>query len=383
MTDLDTTIKTLINSAVDAELGGHRAAPPMDRAALADRPGPAHALRQWGVPLLAASVVALLAAGATLAITLKRDQLSGPVRNPAGPSPSPSLSRSAYPDLESAQREYSEAVATAVEATEADGVTVGPLSARDAARLKGHGMFTGDVSSITAPTPGKTYSFTLSYLAGPSDDPPGVLTSEVRDVASGSCAPPFLARPGHAYVVHCQAMLLAGVTGKGTLTLRTPTGMSSGSINLTDPAKYPASPSASIDPDQELAAREYSEAVANAPEASTVAGVVDRPATAEQLKGGEGVGSLNTLVVAPDRDRSYPVTLIYTPASDGPAIAVLAIRFEDVTVGGCPSAFRARPGRSYLIHCQATFRSGAVGKAYYTLIGPHGTRTIGKTVSTP
>ena len=79
-----------------------------------------------------------------------------------------------------------------------------------------------------SPTPGKTYSFTLSYLAGPSDDPPAVLTSEVRDVASGSCAQPFLARPGHAYVIHCQAVLKTGVTGKGTVTLRSPTGTTQG-----------------------------------------------------------------------------------------------------------------------------------------------------------
>jgi hypothetical protein len=36
-----------------------------------------------------------------------------------------------------------------------------------------------------------------------------------------------------------------------------------------------------------------------------------------------------------------------------------------------------------VIHCQVTFRPGAVGKAYYTLIEPHDTRTIGKTISHP
>ena len=379
MNDLD--IKTLINSAVDAELAGRRVAPPIDRAALLERPG-ARRAAAWTVPLLAASAAAVLAAGSIVAIDHSRSERSRQA-GPAHPTPSVSVSHSASTDLVRAARAYSEAVATAVEATEAAGVTVGPLSARDAARLKNGGLFTGDVSSITAPTPGKTYSFTLSYLAGPSDDPPAVLTSEVQGVASGSCAQPFLARPGHAYRIQCQAMLLAGVTGKGTLTLRTPSGMSSGSMNLTDPAKYPASPSASSSPGQAEAAREYSEALASAPEASTVAGVTVRTASAEELQGGEGVGTLESLVLTPERGRSYPLTFRYVPRSDGPAVSVLAIRFEDVTTGRCPRAFRVRPTHAYLIHCQVTFRPGAVGKAYYRVIGPHDTNTIGKTISMP
>lgn len=368
MNDLD--IKTLINSAVDAELAGHRAAPPINPATLLERPGPAHAFRLWSAPLLAASVAMLLAVGATLAITLNRDHRAKPDSDPAGPSPAPSLSWFTNPDLAEATRAYQEALATAVEATEAAGVTVGPLSARDAARLKGHGMFTGDVSSITAPTPGKTYSFTLSYLAGPSDDPPAVLTSEVQGVASGSCAQPFLARPGHAYVVHCQAMLLAGVTGKGTLTLRTPSGMSSGSINLTDPAKYPASPSASIDPDQERAARAYAQAVASAPEASQVAGVSDRPAGADALENGEIVGALEDPIFLPEPGKSYQVTLRFVPPLSGSAITVLTTTIEQVSAWHCPPPFRSRPGHDYLIRCQVTFLPHVMGVARFSTRGP-------------
>jgi hypothetical protein len=385
MNDLD--IKTLINSAVDAELAGHRTAPPFDRTALADRPGPAHALRLWSAPLLAASVAVLLAVGAMLGITLSRDR--NHVSHPAAPSPSPSsslsISRSANPDLEAAQRAYAEAMASAQEATEVAGVSVGPLTAKDAARLKGTGLFTGDTSGITSPAPGKTYSFTLSYLAGPSDesdDPPGVLTSEVRDVASGSCAEPFLVRPGHAYRIQCQAMLLDGVTGKGTLTLRTPTGLTSGSMNLTDPAQYPASPSASASPGQAEAARKYSAALASAPEASAVAGVTDRAATAEERqRNGETVGGVNAPVPSPQRGKSYPVTLIYIPGSDAPTISVLAIKLEDVAAGRCPSPFRIRRGHAYQIHCQVTFRAGADGQAYYQVTEPHRVATSGMNLS--
>lgn len=383
MNDLD--IKTLINSAVDAELAGHRTAPPFDRAALADRPGAAHTLRLWSAPLLAASVAVLLAVGAMLAITLSRGQ--NHVRTPAGPAPSPSaspslsVSRSVSTDEARAAREYAEAVAAAVpDPSKLAGVTVSAISAADAVRLKNGSAVRADASKIANPQPGKTYSFTMSYLLGPGERV-AVVSMELRDVASGSCPPSFLARPAHSYRIRCQVTFLAGVIGKATLTGRTSAMIGSGTVNLTDPAKLPGS--GSLSPQDEQAARKYSDALASAPEASKVAGVSDRPATADELRRGQGVGSLDSPVLAPERGRSYPVTLIYTPASDGPAIAVLSIRFEDVTTGRCPRAFRTRPGHSYLIRCQVTFRTGAVGKAYYTLIGPHETNTVGKTISNP
>ena len=75
------------------------------------------------------------------------------------------------------------------------------------------------------------------------------------------------------------------------------------------------------------------------------------------------------------------MTLIYVPPSGAPAISVLAIRFEDVAAGRCPGPFRVRPGHSYLIHCQVTFRAGADGQAYYTVTGPHGVTTSGMNLS--
>jgi hypothetical protein len=376
----DIDLKTLINSAVDAELGGHRAVPPIDPAVLAERTGPTHAVRLWSAPLLAASVAVLLAVGAMLAITGNRDR--NHTANPARPAPSVSTSESVSTDLALANRAYAQAVAGAREASEVPGVSVGPLSAKDAARLKGTGLITGDVSGITSPQPDKAYSFTLSYLAGPSDEPPAVLTTEVRDVASGSCAQPFVARPGHAYTIHCQAMLLAGVTGKATLTLRSPTGTSSGSMNLTDPAMYPTSPAPSASPGQAEAARAYAEALAGAPAASKVTGVSERPVTAEERqRTGETVGGLDVPVAAPKRGKSYPATLIYVPPSDAAAISVLKIRFDGVAAGRCPGPFRIRAAHAYLIRCQVTFRAGADGNAYYTLTGPHGVVTSGMNLS--
>jgi hypothetical protein len=382
----DVDIKTLINSAVDAELDGHRAAPPWDRAALAGRRGPAHTVRLWSAPLLAASVAVLLAVGAMLAITLNRGQ--NHVRNPAGPAPVPSMSLSqstTEAEPEEADRAYAEAMAGAREATEVAGVSVGPLSARDAARLKGTGLMTGDISSITTPKPGTTYSFTLSYLAGPSDDWPAVLTTEVQDVASGTCAQPFLVRPGHAYVIRCQAMLLAGVTGKATLTLRTPTGTTAGSLNLTDPPKPPVLPSSSfsIPPSQPVTAREYSEAVAAAPEASKVAGIEDQPVTNGEAERGEGFGVVDGPASVPDPGRSYSLTLLYVSGSDAPPVSVLAISIEDVAASRCPSAFRTRPNHSYNIRCQVTFRAGAVAKAYYHQVRPQGRSTSGLSITIP
>jgi hypothetical protein len=379
----DVDIKTLINSAVDAELDGHRAAPSWNPARLPERRHPAHPVARWSLPVLAASVAALLAAGTVVAIDHGQDRRSAPVANSATPTPSASPSRSTNPDLEAAQRAYAEAVAGAREATEVPGVSVGPLPTKDAARLKDTGLISGDVSSLAPPTPGKSYSFTLSYLAGPSDDPPAVLTTEVRDVASGSCAQPFLARPGHAYVIHCQAMLLSGVNGKATLTLRTSTDTTSGSMNLIDPAEHPASPSPfeSIPPDQQEAARAYAEALASAPEASKVAGVSDRAATADELLQGGIVGTSDDSVFLPDPGRSYPMTLIYIPAWNAPATAVLAVRFEDVAAGRCPRPFRTHPGHAYLIRCQVTFRAGATGKAYFTETGPERSDTSGVGIS--
>ncbi|HEY0166311.1 MAG TPA: hypothetical protein VGB75_04640 [Jatrophihabitans sp.] len=357
MNDLDTTIKNLINSAVDHELAGHRSAPPLDLPALSDRSRSDRPLARWAAPVLAASVAALLTVGTVLAIGSDRDRRSNQAANSASPtasaSPSVSISKSLSPDQEKAARAYAEAVAGAREASEVAGVSVGPLPPREAAGLKDTGLISGGIPSSTEPEPGKIYSFTLSYLAGPSDNPPSVLTTGVQDVASGSCAQPFLARPGHAYQIRCQVMFMTRLIGKATLTLRTPTGTTVGSMNLTEPGLY-------------------ADAVASAPEASKVAGVSDRPATADERHPWETLGILKSGPAKPDPGRSYPVTLLYIPASNAPPVTVLAIKFEDVAVGRCPGPFRTRPGHAYLLHCQVTYRAGAKGMAYYDLIGPRG-----------
>ncbi|HEV2888695.1 MAG TPA: hypothetical protein VGX49_17425 [Jatrophihabitans sp.] len=377
MTDLDTTIKDLINSAVDRELADHRAAPPFDRSAVADRPGPASAVRLWSVPLLAASIAVLLAVGAMLAITLNRDQSSNHVSDPAGPTPSLSLSRSINPDLEAAARAYAEAVAGAApDPSKLAGVSVSPISAADAVRYKNGSVLRAEGPEIANPRPGKTYSFTMSYLAGPGE-PTAVVSIELRDVASGSCPQPFLARPAYTYRIRCQVTFLASAAGEATLSIRSLAGVSSATANLVDPAKYPSPTSTSS------AAQEYSEALAGAPEASTVAGVSERPATADEVREGEGIGTLESPVVQPERGRSYPMTFSYVPRSDGPAVSVLTFKFEDVTAGRCPRAFRIRPGHAYRISCQVTFRPGAVGKGYYLVRGPQGVETMGITLSLP
>lgn len=350
MTDLDSRIQTLVNAAVDRELAGHRVAPPWQPP---HRSG--HPIARWSLPALAASVAALLVAVTVLAIGHGRSAHPAPA-HPAAPTPtpSPSVSRSVNPDLEAAHRAYAEAVAGAREATEVPGVTVGPVSAKDAARYRNSGLFGGG-ADIPAPVPGRTYSFTLSYLAGPSDEPPAVLTSEIDGVASGSCAAPFLVRPNHSYLIHCQVRWLAGATGRTKLTLRTPAGTESDSMNLTDPAAN------------------YARALEQAPEASAVAGVSDLRATADQRQsGGDSVGLLDGPVALPEAGRKYAVTLLYVPALDAPAVSVLVLRFEDVATARCPAPFRVRPGHAYHIRCQVSFVAGATGMAYFDLTAPAG-----------
>ncbi|MDQ1745134.1 MAG: hypothetical protein QOE23_3473 [Pseudonocardiales bacterium] len=380
MTDTDTDtqdarIRQLVNAAVDRELAGHRVAPPWQSSDAPRRSG--HPIGRWSLPVLAASVAALLVAVTVLAIGHGRGVQPAPAAHSASPAPSasPSVSRSVNHDQQAAHRDYAAAVAGAVEATEAPGVSVGPVSAKDAVRFKNSGVISGG-ADIGTPVPGKTYSFTLGYLVGPSDEPPAVVTTEVRDVASGHCAQPFLARPNHAYQIQCQVSWLAGAVGRALLTARTPSGTSGASMNLTDPDRYPTSTAAS-------ASRAYQAAVAGAPEATRVAGVSDRPAVADEIQGGLAVGS-NNPVALPDQGRSYPITLSFVPPPDRtPAVSVLTVRLTDVTAGRCPGAFRVRPGHAYQVSCQVTFRVGVVGKAAFDLRGPQGVQTTEIGISSP
>jgi hypothetical protein len=364
----------LINSAVDAELGGHRVAPPIEDAAFADRPGAARTVRLWSAPLLAASVAVLLAVGAMLVITQHRGQRSNQLGNSAGPTPSVSVSVSTDPDQEAAARAYEDAVASAREATDVAGVSVGPVSAHDAAEFKDTGLIKGDISSIKNPIPGKTYSFTLTYVAGQSHNPATVLTTEVSAVASGSCAEPFLARPEHTYVIRCQATLLAGVTGKATLTLWSANGTMSGSVDLTDPAKYPTSPSTSTSSSPQSSAElAYSQAVAGASEASEVAGVSVGPVSARDAKAGGSVLRANgelPAVLTPGK--RYQFSFGYTPSAQDVPVPVLSVVVQNVASWSCPDPVLGRPGHTYVIHCAVTALAGHTGKATMSALGPAG-----------
>jgi hypothetical protein len=347
MTDLE--IKTLINSAVDRELAGHRVAPPWEPAVVPHRSG--HPIGRWSLPVLAASVAALLVAVTVLAIGHGRSAQPAPPAQSASPTPTPS--RSLDPDQEAAEQAYIEAVNGAREATETPAVSVGPVSSKDAARYKDSGLW-----SVS--------------------DQVTVLSGELRNVAEGSCPPPFLVRPAHTYLITCQATFQPGSTAKAAFLDRNRTGTWGYGFDLGNSS---SAATTTLSP-QLQQARDYDAAVAAAPEAGTVAGVTDRPATAEERqRSGETTGMLDGPITAPERGRSYPATLTYIPPSNAPAISVLTIRFEDVVTGRCPGPFRIRPGHAYRISCQVTFRPGTVGLAYYMVRGPQGVDSVGHNLS--
>jgi hypothetical protein len=365
----DADLKTLINSAVDGELAGHRTAPRWDPSRLTERRLATHPAARWSVPLLAASVAALLAAGTVVAIGHGQNGRSTPVANPATstPSASPSLSQSINPDQAAANRAYAEAMAGAVEATDAAGVSVEPLSAKDAVQLKNSSSFRAD-AAIMAPVPGKLYSFTISYLAGPSSEPPTVLTATVRDVASGSCAQPFLARPGHAYRIRCQVMLLAGAVGKAELIARSPGGPASMSIDVTDPA----SPGLSSSPAPHPPISGFPEAD-NVPEAMGVPGVSVGPVSAQDARISPGLLNLGgTLPTVLTPGKQYRFTTKYVTSAKDAAVAILSMQATNVTSLSCPQPFLVRPSHIYLVRCTVIARAGVTGTLTMTLQMPQG-----------
>lgn len=377
MNDLE--IKNLINSAVDRELADHRVAPPWQPTDAPHRSG--HPVTTWMLPVLAASVAALLVAVTVLAIGHGRSAQHAPPAHSASPAPTPS--RSLDPDQEAAEQAYIDAVVGAREATETAGVSVGPVSSEDAARYQDSALWTVPDAGPETPQPGRSYPIIIRYVVGPHTQPNGdqvsVLSGELRNVADGSCPPPFLVRPAHTYLITCQASFLPGSTGKAAFIDRNRTGTRGYGFDLGNPS---SAATTTLSPERQQAARDYDTAVAAAPEAGTVAGVTDRLTTAEEAqRSGESVGLLDGPVSAPEKGRSYPVTLSYIPPADGPAVSVLTIRFEDVVRSRCPGPFRIRPGHAYRISCQATFRPGTAGLAYYDLRGPQGVTTAGHNIS--
>lgn len=375
MNDADTRIKDLINSAVDHELHGHRSAPPLDLSRLAERPEPArpHLVARWSVPVLAAVVAALLTVGGMLAVGFERDQQVNPPANSGSPAPwaTPSVSKIPDEDLEEGARAYAEAMAGAREASEVAGISVGPVSAEDAARFKDSGLWSLSQPPPEKPVPGKSYPFTVRYVAGPSDDLVSIVSGELRDVASGSCPQPFRVRPGHTYLIRCQVTFRAGVTGKAAFDERGPWENVVYSFDLGNSAGRSASPPTPADR-QEQAAREYAEAVASAPEANEVSGVVVGPVSAKDAKAVPLMfGPTHPAVLTPGR--SYPVTFKYVTDSD--AATLLSVEFQNVQEWKCPPRFLARAGHSYLIRCTVTIRAGVSGKVRFTARNSSSTST--------
>ncbi len=187
MNHTDDSIKQLFNDFVDTELGPVRPAPAFD----ASRSGK---LGQWKVPLLAASVVALLAAGSVLAIDASRSQrpapaAGSPTSRPSSPSPTVAMADglpvSDYPD--------------------GDGlplVEIKPTTAADA-------KFKADSISYLTPAwnwkNGQAGSVTMKVVA--HDDATSVFILTMRNVKQATCPPGFLAHAGRTYYIRCTSAI--------------------------------------------------------------------------------------------------------------------------------------------------------------------------------
>ncbi|HST47502.1 hypothetical protein [Jatrophihabitans sp.] len=347
MTDLDTTIKELVNSAVDAELAGHRMVPEFDRLALIERSRPAGGLRQWALPVLAASLAALLAAGMILAITMNREPGLRRAHVPATPSPSRSaLPTASFPEARGVP-----------EAEDVAGVTVVPATADDAILYgdpQDYYYFSPTIAEYPSPepAPGEPFEFTVKYIAGRNAPEVAVFSSELRGVSTGACPGPFLARSVHTYLLHCRAVYRPG--GDGQLVISYHAAGSEGGLAL---------PLQGFSVARDRAATRFAEATAGVPEATEVTGVAVGPASAEH-PGYTGLGGpareLAGTTVVPGR--SYPFTVDYIVASDGDPVAILSVTLGDVATGRCPNPFLVRAGHTYRISCQVTFRTPQAGQ---------------------
>jgi hypothetical protein len=384
-TILDARIKDLVNSAVDVELTGHRSAPPLDLSRLAERPSP-HPVAAWSVPLLAATVAALLAIGTMLIISSDRDRRS----DPDSTSPTPSISKSIdpgpndsvtwcpHPGPRYATPTTLADVPDAPEATEVPGVSVGPVSAEDAASTyAGQSVkFTGSAGPFVRdfrdlkPVPGKSYSFTLKYVVPEAERSVSALLIVLRDVAAGSCPRPFLVRPGHTYLIRCEMTFLPESAGQLVIT----TIGSSGWGEMVLPLSGEVGDLAGI------------------PEASKVAGVSVGPVSEQDdadldshlgqpyVRDFNGVKDYSG---KPTPGKSYPFTVKYVVSRFQYPVSVVSMTFQDVASGSCPEPFLARADHTYLIRCRITFRAGAAGKLTLVSRTPAFTRDFGHLVKLP
>jgi hypothetical protein len=193
------------------------------------------------------------------------------------------------------------------------------------------------------------------------------MSVELRDVAAGQCPQqPFLIRPAHTYLIHCQVTLLPGVAGTVALTDRDPIhGTFTSSFNLTDPAKSSAVPSPS---GSTRLPADFPEA-AGVPEAEDVAGVSVGPVSEQDDTARRRAGLFEPPEItaysaskpAPGEPLFFTVKYVVTQRS--PEVEVMSYKFlGGVTAGKCPGPFLIRPVHTYLLRCQAALRPG-VGAA--------------------
>jgi len=355
VTGFDTTISDLVNSAVDAELAGRRMPPDFDRLALVDRPRPAVGLRQWAVPVLAATMAALLAAGMVLAIALNRQPGLRRAHLPSTPVlstpvPSTPVSRpAAFPDAGGVP-----------EAAGVPGVSIGPVSEQDAAVFRDTGSYYANPGIVgysrPEPKPGEPLLFTVKYIAGLDSPEVAVLSWSFGGVTEGDCPGPFLIRPVHTYLLRCRAVLRPGVPGDLTLSYRAEHSEGGVLLGINCPKCVNPYDAAA----QQRAAVHFAELTAGVPESTEVTGVAVGPASAAH-PGYTGLGGppreLAAGQVVPGR--SYSFTVDYIVASDGDPVAILSVTLAGVAAGRCPDPFLARAGHTYRISCQATFRTPA------------------------
>jgi hypothetical protein len=378
MTDLDTVIKDLVNVAVDRELGDRRPAPEFDPPVLDekfdvlvldDQPAPAGTLRPWSTPMLAAAAVVLLAVGAMVAITLRLDQKTAP----ANLRPAPS--HPTYPPV------YFPEARGVPEAEDVPGVSIEPISDVDARTYKDLGFYYNNPAvtgySTPNPKPGEPYSFTVKYIVDPKGEPVYVLSWQFEGVKTGDCPGPVLVRPGHTYLLHCTATL--GPDGRGTLRFMWQGDAEGGGILLgvaCSECRPWSEPGSSSGPSAAAVAG-YRKAAAGAPEATEVPGVSVGPASTGN-PGYTGLGGpfSEFAGTTPVPGTSYPFTVEYLVHSRDEPEALLSMRPEDVVSGSCPRPFLIRPGHTYRIRCQVTFRSLKAGRLAISRLSPTGRQTV-------
>lgn len=197
MIDVDADVRRLINSAVDAELGPRRPAPPLAGGAPARRESRA---ALWRMPVLAASVMALLATGGVALVSSHHAGSPTSATHSAAIQTRPVTPH--YPD-----------------GANVDGVTVGPLTAKERELEKGLITWGAVPQSMR---PGRSYQVTVRVAVTMPSEPSKVLSTSAADVSEFRCPQPFLVHPGLAYEVSCTVHVLAGAIGKLTTTLSTP-----------------------------------------------------------------------------------------------------------------------------------------------------------------